>query len=360
MGNSPLHILSVNQDRGIGPHRKKGAAVHLRAMRQAFREQGARVSEIDENDSAKLEASLHRLTSGGLIHMIYERYSLGQSTTARFAKEKGIPFVLEVNAPLADEQQLWRARAESEKDRREDSFVFSSAAFIAAVSSQVADYAEARGGRADRVFVCPNGIDTSLFRPGVSPRPPLAVELPENAFVLGFHGRERPWHGFDLLVDAALGLLEQKIPAHLLVIGEGNFTALEKLPGDVCTHLPWMEQDRLPALISMYDALPLTYSRDAPFYFSPLKLAEAMACGAVPVVPDLGDLPSMVRHEQDGLVYKAGDRAALISGLMRLAGDIDFKNRLSHNAAERARMHGWEHIVTRILDQLGLTRGVRA
>jgi glycosyltransferase involved in cell wall biosynthesis len=352
----PLHIISVNQDPGIDPGRKKGAAVHLEAMRAAFRQLGLEVTAIDEPDPRRLHDRLQLVARRQAVDVVYERYSLGRATAARFARAGGIPYVLEVNAPLAAEQERWRGLAESERDRGEDAATFGSAGFVAAVSTQVAAYAWSRGAPAESVFVCPNGIDTGLFRPVADEQPVPPLPLPEDAFVLGFHGRERPWHGFDMLVEATRTLLRERLPVHLLVIGEGEFSSLSALQAGNYTRLPWVAHERIPALLRHYDAAPLTYPRDAPCYFSPLKLAEAMACGAVPVVPDLGDLPVIVKHRRNGLVYAAGQLDSLVEALLSLITQPSLKSALAAAAAETALAHGWDRTALRILNHFGLAR----
>jgi starch synthase len=354
----PLHIVSVNQDPGINPARKKGAAVHLRAMREAFRCLGAEVTEIDEPEPLRLREILPQSADCGPIGLIYERYALGRSEAARFASEQRIPYALEVNAPLAEEQATWRGKAESERDRNEDAITFGVAGFVAAVSSQVAAYAVARGAAPGSVFLCPNGIDTRLFKPSAVQGRSPPLRLPESAFVLGFHGRERPWHGFGLLVDATAELLKRGRRVHLLVIGSGDFSDLPRLPADRYTRVPWVTHDRIPAHIGLFDALPLSYPPDSPCYFSPLKLAEAMACGVVPVVPDLGDLPRIVHHDRNGLVYQAGDTRALVSALESLIDEPLLKSRLAVAAAESALSLSWERPALNILHHFGLARGV--
>ena len=353
MANS-LHIVSVNQDPGIDPTRKKGAAVHLRAMREAFAGLGAEVTAIDEDDPDRLRRRLQRAFDLQRPDLLYERYALGRSAAARFARCNGIPYSVEVNAPLADEQHRWRGLAETDNDRREDAATFAAAGFVAAVSRQVADYALARGAASDTVFVCPNGINTRLFRPDIERRQPLPESVPEHAFVLGFHGRERPWHGFRLLAEAAGILLGSGFPVHLLVIGEGEFSALSGLPAETSTRLPWVEHEHIPSLIARFDALPLTYPPETPCYFSPLKLAEAMACGVVPVVPELGDLASVVTHGGNGLVYPAGDLDALVRALASLMENPSLKSDLAEAAARSARDQGWDRIAWRILDHFKL------
>lgn len=354
MSSESLHILSVNQDPGISPRRRKGAAVHLDAMRQAFRQLGAHVTEVDECNQEKLRQRLLDINDSAPIGMIYERYALGRSSTARFALQENIPYVLEVNAPLAEEQARWRGQQESDRDSKEDRVTFGAASCIAAVSSQVAGYAKARGGRDDAICICPNGIDSTLFRTNIKQKRRSLLQPPAGRFVLGFHGRERPWHGFDMLADVTRALLAHSYSVHLFVIGNGEFKELAKLPPGSYTRMGWVDHSEIPAHISNFHALPLTYSPEMPCYFSPLKLMEGMACGVVPLVPRLGDLSGIVEHGVSGCVYPAGNGGVLFEQLAWLISNPDLRRKISNGAAAAARAYEWTGIARTVLERLGL------
>ena len=343
-------VLSVNQDAGIGPARAKGAAVHLNAMREAFLGLGADCRAIDEPDDVRLNEVLKSMLDQGPVDLIYERYALGKSTTARFAAQHGIPFVLEVNAPLADEQRRWRGESDEDDDARQDAFLMDAACKLIAVSSDVAAYSIKRGAAADRVEVFPNGIDTDRFNLSVRDKSVSRSLIPSGRFVVGFHGRLRPWHGFDMLVNVVRKLLERGLDIHLLVVGEGDFDVLQQLPEDRFTRIKWQVHEEIPRYVAAFDMLPLTYQPDMPCYFSPLKLMEAMACGVVPLVPDLGDLPDTVVHWKTGLVYKAGDEDQLLEQLVSLVKDKTLLESIGKRAATEASQHSWARIAEYVLE----------
>lgn len=339
-------VISVNQDSGIGPDRAKGAAVHLKAMREAFCAMGAQCLAMDEPDDQRLWSALEERHTQGSIDLIYERYALGKSTAARFAAEHGVPLVLEVNAPLAQEQRRWRGASDEAEDARQDTLAMSQACGVIAVSGDVAGYAVERGAHKNCVEVFPNGIDTGRFNLAIRQKSVRDALVPPGRFVIGFHGRLRPWHGFDMLVDVTLELLGKHRDVHLLVVGEGDFEDLERLPEDRYTRVPWQAHEEIPRYVAAFDVLPLTYQPDMPCYFSPLKLMEAMACGVVPVVPDLGDLPAVVDHCRTGLVYRAGDKKKLQMQLQSLIADRDRLERVGLAAAHEAERHSWGRIAT--------------
>lgn len=347
-----LRIAAVNQDRGISPGRSKGAAVHLVAMREAFERLGARVEAFDIPESRALAHALETRHRAEAFELVYERYALGRSTAARFARYKGVPLVLEVNAPLAQEQAMFRNTLETRQERENDHFLFGEATCVVAVSGAVAEYAIDRGARPETVMICPNGIDTSRFNPGARASRSRRAHVPGDAFVIGFHGRVRPWHQFDKLVAVFGKLLERGLPVHMMVVGEGGFEGLDQLPPGSHTRLGWQPHEDMPSLVASFDALPLTYQPEMPCYFSPLKLMEAMACRVVPVVPYLGDLPLVVEHGKTGLVYPAGDMTKLEIQLAALAGNPDERRRLGLNAGEYAARYSWEQIAGDVLESV--------
>ena len=87
-----------------------------------------------------------------------------------------------------------------------------------------------------------------------------------------------------------------------------------------------------------------------PCYFSPLKLNEAMACGVVPLVPDLGDLPGAVKHLETGLIYTAGDQDQLVNQLESLIANRNLLEDLGHKAAREASRHSWVMIADHVLE----------
>lgn len=344
-----LVVASVNQDAGIGPERAKGAAVHLQAMRKAFEAMNVECIALDEPDDRKLRDALASHLAAGKLDLIYERYALGKSTAARFSASTGVPLVLEVNAPLAEEQQRWRQPTDPVVEAREDAITMGQACGVVAVSSAVGEYALGRGASPDRVTVLPNAVDRDYFNPMARQASKKSQLVPPGRFVLGFHGRLRPWHGFEMMVDLAHALLDRGHDIHLLIVGQGEFKALGKLPDDRFTRVEWQPHALIPRYIGAFDVMPLTYQPDMPCYFSPLKLREAMACGVVPVVPELGDLPSVVQHGKNGLLYRPGSLAELARQVESLIQTPALLRNLGLEAAESAMSYTWMDIAERVL-----------
>lgn len=351
-----MKIAHVNADPGTGPLRNKGAAVHVLALRRAFSALGANVLAVDagEDGPGAVRSQLERGMAPAAIDLVYERYALCSAEAFAFARRNSLPFVLEVNAPLEQEARRYRGERPpgAQADLRAE--MFRGADLVVAVSSAVARYAIARGTPPARVALCPNAVDAERFVPRGAGGALRAELAPEGSLVLGFHGRLRPWHNVGLLCASARALIDEGHAVQVVFVGEGPFaqTAAAALPAERYTLRGWVPHERVGAFVACFDALPLTHSRDAPFYFSPLKLLEAMAAGVVPVVPRLGDLPRVVEHERTGLLYEADDAGELTAALRRLIERPDERDRMARAAHAAAVRHTWRDVAREVLERV--------
>ena len=353
-----VHVACVNQDPGIAPGREKGAAVHLAAMRSAFAESGARVSCFDEANADRLEAALESVHAREPLDLVYERYALDAFAGARFAARRALAHVLEVNAPLDDEARRHRGR-EGVASNAAERQLFGRARLVLVVSSPLAEWTRARGARAERVLVRSNAVDARRFRPRHD-RPAAERLAPPGSFVVGFHGRLRAWHGIELVARAVARLAADGLPAHLVCIGNGPFEqrCLEHLPATAFTYRPWMTHDQIARHVADFDVLALGHgsesSGECGFYFSPLKLLEAMACRVVPVVPRLGDLGEVVKHEKTGLIYEVDDLEGLVAALRRLYNEPTTRVELGRAARAAAENRSWTSLAREVLERVAL------
>jgi glycosyltransferase involved in cell wall biosynthesis len=349
-----MRVAYVNQDPGISPSKKKGAAVHVDAMRRAFEGLGAQVLSIDVNDADSVTRALEDAALAGPIDLVYERYALGSGAAFGFARTTSTRYVLEVNSPLEQEAQRYRSGNESTSSvgAIPRQAMFAEADTVLAVSTEVAEYASANGATALNLRIQPNGVDLERFQPRREGDELRARLIPEGSFVLGFHGRVRPWHNLGMLVEATAGLIAEGLPLHLLLIGQGDYQSLvqEKLPASSYSIVPWTSHAEIGRYVACFDALVMTHSAQAPFYFSPLKLYEAMAAGVPPIVPGLGDLARILDHEQSALIFPADDDEALKAAIRRLHGDRVLREHISSCAQTEASKNSWDKIARSILE----------
>ncbi|MCY2958862.1 MAG: glycosyltransferase family 4 protein [Planctomycetota bacterium] len=323
-------------------------------MRRAFARAGSEVLSLDQADGSALRERLESEHASRPLHLVYERYALGAYATGEFARAHAVPYVLEVNAPLLDEEARHRPGQKSTHDPERERDQFAGASRVLCVSSDVQSYALLRGAPPAFTVVQPNAVDPEIFRPRTANDPLRAELVPEGRVAIGFHGRLRPWHGFDRLVAAFGRLVERGLPVHLLILGEGPFEEhlLGRVAAERITRLGWKTHEEAARVVACTDVLPLCYAPGEPCYFSPLKLLEAMACTAVPVVPALGDLPREVEHGVDGIVYDPKEQDALEHVLAMLVSDAGLRARLGRAARARAETRTWAGLAAQLLDRV--------
>jgi len=346
-----MRIAHVNQDAGIRPGSEKGAWVHVDRLRAALAEVGAEVVALDEPNPAALGDALSAAATIEPFDLVYERYSLGGFSAAQWAREHGVPYALEVNAPLFDEVSKHRPEQLTRWNADRDRELFEQASRVFVVSPALRDYARVRGTTLDRIEVTPNGVDTERFRPRARTDELHSELVPPGHVVLGFHGRLRPWHHFENLVAVAQELLVDGYPVFVLTVGRGDFAASlgTALPAENYACVEWLPHEQVGRYVACFDVLPLNYVDESEAYFSPLKLFEAMAAGVVPIVPRIGELPNYVTHDETGLQYDAGDNSALKTSITRLIEDRALCTRLRDSAVQSAREHSWKRIAETVV-----------
>jgi len=79
--------------------------------------------------------------------------------------------------------------------------------------------------------------------------------------------------------------------------------------------------DELPLHLATMDAALVVAAPDAPFHYSPLKLAEYLAAGLPVVAPRLGQPAARLVDGVDALLVDAGDVPAISAALRALRDD---------------------------------------
>ncbi len=382
-----MRMAYVCADPGVPVFGTKGCSVHVRETIRALRRLGAEVTlyaarlggeapedlrdvpvrrlpSLPKGDAVLREQaalSTNRvlvplLERDGPFDAVYERYSLWSHAALTHARISGIPGLLEVNAPLIEEQEKHRVLVDRRSAEHVARRAFGAASALLAVSRNVAEYLRSFPAARGRIHIVPNGVNPEHFRPDIE----AAWPAPTGSFTVGFVGTLKPWHGLSTLVEAFVRLHRSCPEARLLVVGEGpeRSTMLAALAShgllDAVHFTGAVPHETVPGYLAAMDVAAAPYPELDDCYFSPLKLFEYMAAGVPVVASRIGQIPEVIDDGVNGLLCPPGDAAALAAAFYVLRKDLLARRRLARNAREHIlRRYTWDAGARRILALCG-------
>ncbi len=242
----------------------------------------------------------------------------------------GIPVVYEVRAFWEDAavdhgttvEGSWRYRA----TRALETWVYRRVSHVTTICEGLRNDIIERGIPATRVTVIPNAVDIGRFSTGEVPDPALLRQLDlADARVLGFIGSFYAYEGLPLLLESLPLVLAQADKIKLLLVGGGPQAAFLKQLAEergiadkviFTGRVPHTEVQRYYDLIDVlvYPRLAIRLTE----LVTPLKPLEAMAQGRLVVASDVGGHRELIRDGETGVLFRAGDAAALAAGILGL------------------------------------------
>lgn len=375
-----MRVAYVCTDPGVPVFGSKGGSIHVREVLRALAARGCEVTVIarrlggdtprglaiervvelskapggegEARERFLLEANeelVEVLGACGAFDLVYERHALWSYAAMEHARAAGAPALLEVNAPLVEEQRRFRSlslvvEAEGAADR-----AFAASSAMLAVSEPLASWLRARAGRPEDVHVVPNGVDSERFSPDRTPESPAP-----GVVTIGFVGSLRPWHGVDRLVEAFGMVRGEGLPVRLMIVGDGPARAqIESMCaglGGSAVLTGGVDPERVPGLLTSMDVCVAPYPSLRSFYFSPLKLFEYMASGRAIVASGDGQIGELLRDGETALLVEPGDVESLARALRRVVLDGGLRARLGRAARAKAvAEHQWSGVAGRIL-----------
>jgi glycosyltransferase involved in cell wall biosynthesis len=265
--------------------------------------------------------------------VLYERSNLFFLSGLWLKRLTGVPYLLEVNAPLAQERTqhgtlFWQRLA-----RRTEEAVWRGADHCFPVTNVLADHLRAAGVPDDRITVVQNGVGDAFLSELVENGPVGGIE---GRVVLGFTGFIRDWHGLDRVVDL-IGEQGESMNLHFVVVGDGPArVALEQQARDQgvserVTFTGVVQRDEIPAHVAQFD---IALQPDVVAYASPLKLFEYMALGKAIVAPDTPNIGEVLSHNRNARLFPPGDEDAFCVQVEQLSMDAPLRRRLGSAARQ--------------------------
>ena len=341
---------------------RDGQSVHLDAMVEALRAAGHEVrvagpslyEKAGFGGESRMVALVRRLLPGFAVELaefaytlpawrrlrqaaaefqpdvIYERYNLFYLAGALVARARGVPLLLEVNAPLAEERTRFGNLRLQRLARWSERFVWRRADRVLPVTEVLAGHVATAGVPRERIEVIPNGIDLADF-----PAPAAEDPAAEKAtLTLGFVGFVRDWHGLDRVVRA-IAAWQGRPRLGLLVVGEGPARpGLEALAAELgiaerVRFTGLAGREAVPGLIAGFD---IALQPASVAYASPLKVFEYMAAGRAIVAPDQPNLREVLEDGRTALLFDPEDPEAFWRAVLRLTEDAALRRRLGEAA----------------------------
>lgn len=242
-------------------------------------------------------------------------------------RRRDIPVVYEVRALWEDAAVDHGTTAEGSlryrASRAFETFALRRADHITTICEGLRLEIVARGVAPERITVVANAVDPSAFSSGAQPDPALRARLGlEGRTVIGFVGSFYAYEGLDLLIEAATTLAPRYQDLRILLVGGGpQESALRKLAADrgIADRVIFagrVPHGDVPRYYELADALAYPRRRmRLTEIVTPLKPLEAMAYGRMLIASDVGGHRELIRDEETGLLFPAGNVRALAQAI---------------------------------------------
>ncbi|MPZ88444.1 MAG: glycosyltransferase [Nitriliruptorales bacterium] len=256
-----------------------------------------------------------------------------------------VPVVYEVRGFLEETRRTRQPDGAAEPDvyhrsRAAETACMCRADHVVTLGEAMRDEIVTRGVPAERVTVIPNAADDTFLGhlPDVRVLRDRLGATPGDVLI-GSVSTLNAYEGLDDLVRALALLTRRRLPARLLLVGDGpSRCGLERLAEQLGVRdriaftgrVPHAEVLGYHAAIDVF-AAPRTAARVC-HLVTPLKPVEAMAAGRAVVVSRLPALTELVRHGVTGLTVDPEHPGALAEALGGLCEDADLRRELGRNA----------------------------
>ena len=186
-----------------------------------------------------------------------------------------------------------------------------------------------------------NPIDLNLygFKKRLNPRPKLV-------WLRAFHSCYNPSLAVEVIALLAKDTPEIDLVMYGMDKGDGSFQAMRQLaiklgvseriksPGAA-------PKTEVPERLAAGDIFLNTTNVDN----TPISVLEAMASGLCVVSTNVGGMPYLVDHEQDGLLVPPGNPTAMADAIRRILTEPGLAGRLSEQARKKAERFDWSRIM---------------
>lgn len=319
------------------------------------------ISELEEMEfNRQLLDSLEK--SDKKPDLVYQRYGRNNYAGLLYARQIGVPFILEYNGSEIWMSKNWShpLRFESVTDEIERC-VLAHADLVVGNAEAFRPELISKGVEKKHVLIVPNGVDPERFTPSVSGKTVRqSLGAKEEDIIVSFVGSFGPWHGAETLAMTIPVVTAKNKRIRYLFIGRGvRLESVRKIvfmsgTSDRVIFTGFVDRESVPEYLAASDILvsPQVPNPDGtPFFGSPTKLFEYMSMGKAIVASDLDQIGKLLTHEEDAILVPPGDAKKLAEAILSLAEDSDLRKRLGNQARTVAmNKYSWDSHVRSILD----------
>lgn len=295
-----------------------------------------------------------KLRSAYRLHrpdFLYERYNLFLPAGSWLKKSTGIPYFVEVNAPLSEERGQYSGLKLRKMARYFERMTFRNADRLFPVSQALADIICNMGASQAQITVLHNGIVPSEYRDadGTAVRDRFGLH---GKIVLGFVGFIREWHRLDRIIHV-LKHSGTNPDLHLLVVGDGpavpGCISLAKKLGVIhrVHFVGFQNRDAIPDFLAAMDIALQPAVTD---YASPLKIFEYLISGLTTIGPDQPNIREILTHDKNAVLFDPNNFEEAEQAIIKLSQDKDTRSRLGlagKNLIDE-RHYTWDHNAQKI------------
>lgn len=188
-----------------------------------------------------------------------------------------------------------------------------------------------------KVISIPNPIDTELFKPQPKDKTRLNLHLPTDKYLILFGAANMldKRKGLLYLIDA-LEFIKKKYPneakkIELVVFGKANQNMTDLLPMKSYNLSYISTQQQIAEVYSIADLFVLPSLEDN----LPNTVMEAMACGTPVVAFNIGGIPQMVDHKQNGYLATYKSAFDLAEGIIQMLFRIENTDAFKQSARKK-------------------------
>jgi len=288
---------------------------------------------------------------------IYERYSLNTFCGVLAARAFKIPIILEVNAPLYQEQKNLGKLVFKKLAKLTERWICSNATHTIVVTDVLKQILAKQGVPEDKIVVMHNGIDPQEINLQIKADVVQEKYNLNGKLVIGFVGWFRKWHGLEMLLQFMLDAKREYKNVRLLLVGDGpaypdllDFAQKNSLEEQVI-FTGAVAREELPAHIA---AMHIAVQPSATSYACPMKIIEYMGMAKNIVAPNQANIAEMLENGKSASLFEINNFDKMSDALLDMLNKVKNGCEFGKNAFQtiQDRKYTWEANAQKVIDLL--------